>query len=132
MTEEIRYTKFLNTYDPVSVSWDYQGRTVQVDFPSVISALRSDKLNCVVIEIYEEGKLNFYALTGDLVSSEALPYLQGYQFRGINKNKESKTGISILFNPVDDSVGNKWRDIEQYELTDKPGFRLGRSLGIYR
>jgi hypothetical protein len=132
MTLDLKYTKYVNKYDPVSVSWSHEGKAIDIDFMHTISALFSDKLKCVVVEIYDEGIINFYSLSGVLVSSEPLPHIQGYQFRGMNRNSGSKTGIAFLFNPVDESVGNEWRDIEQYELTDKPKCRLGKKLGIFR
>ena len=128
----IQYTKFINQYDPVAVSWNNKGDVVLLEFSVVITALYSEILKQVVVELYEDNKINFYDSDGVLTSSEIIPRLDGYQFRGINKNLNSKTGISLLFNPVSDSVGNEWRDVEQYELDFKAKNFLGKKLGIYR
>lgn len=129
---DIEYTKHVNTYDPVSVAWQHESKKYELDFDEPISALYSEPMEQVIVEVYGENKLNFYSLNGELVFSEKLPELSGYQFRGINKNLKSKTGISFLFHPSDEGMGNEWGDTEQYELLAKPGHRLGKKLGIYR
>lgn len=129
---DLEYKKYINTYDPVAVGWTHNKNSILIEFSEPISAIYSEKLDRVVVEIYAENKLSFYQLSGQLDFSIDLPNLECYQFRGIHKNFESKTGISFLFHPVADSVGNKWRDTEQYELDVKTSNFLGRRLGIYR
>ncbi|MCP5014684.1 MAG: hypothetical protein GY938_05295 [Ketobacter sp.] len=129
---KIKYTKHINTYDPVSISWEYQGKDVEIDFNTPITGVYSEPLSCVVVEVYSENLLNFYSLDGGLISSERLPELENYQFRGITKSIKSKTGVSFLFHPSNDQVGNKWGDTEQYELTNDKEHRLGQNIGIYR
>lgn len=129
---QLTYTKHINTYDPVAVSWQFGGKSVELEFKAPIEALFSNYLDAVVVEVYDENALNFYSLNGSLLSSEPLPAMAHYQFRGLNKSKESKTGIALLFHPADESVGNQWRDTEQFELTEKAVSRIGKRLGIYR
>ena len=44
---------------------------------------------------------------------------------------DSKTGVSLLFHPNTNEVGNKWGDTEQYELIMGDN-TLGKFLDIYR
>lgn len=132
MKMKIEYTKHINTYDPVAVSWAYDGKRIELTFETPIAALFSKPLNNVIVELYGANRLNFYELDGTLKASEYLPRLEHYQFRGLNRNKESRTGISFLFHPLDDSVGNQWRDTEQFEMTINSDNRVGKNLGIYR
>lgn len=129
---KIVYTKHINTYDPVAVAWDYDGKRIDLVFETPICALYSEPLKNVVVEIYGENSLNFYGLDGALLGSEPIPKVEHYQFRGLNKNIESETGISLLFHPLDDTVGNQWRDMEQYEMGKSERNRIGRKLGIFR
>ena len=128
----IEYKKFVNEYDPVSVGWNLAGKDILLEFSQPNTAVFSEKLGKVVVEIYDENKLNFYDANGTLEFSSFLPSLDNYQYRGINRNIESKTAISFLFHPVAQSVGNKWRDTEQYELDLQCINFLGKKLGIYR
>lgn len=128
----IEYKKHINTYDPIAVGWTHENKNVLLEFSELITAVFSAKLNRVIIALYSENKLFFYYLNGELELSARLPTIDLYQYRGINKNLESKTGVSFLFHPVADSVGNKWRDAEQYELDIKCSDFLGKKLGIYR
>ena len=128
----VEYKKFVNEYDPVCVGWKYAGKDVLLQFSQPITAVFSEKIGKVVVEIYSENKLNFYNINGKLECSNFLPTLENYQFRGINKSIESKTGISFLFHPISQSVGNKWRDTEQYEMDLECVYFLGKKLGIYR
>lgn len=129
---DIKYTKYGKQYDPIAFSWLYDGCTRELDFNYSISALYSEKIDSIVVEIYEENKLNFYSPKGELLSSESIPRKEDFQFRGINKNLKSKTGISFLFHPLKKSEKNKWGDTEQYEMLKPPNHRLGKFLNIYR
>jgi len=129
---KIEYVKHINTYDPVAVAWDCNGKRVELIFEVPISALYSEPLANVVVEIYGENKLNFYGLDGALQESEAIPTIEHYQFRGLNKSVESETGISLLFHPADETVGNQWRDTEQFEMGKNKKNRVGRNLGVFR
>jgi len=60
-----------------------------------------------------------------------IPEIDGYQYRGLNNNLKSKTGLSLLYFPVAENVGNEWRDLEQFELLEGKNL-LGKKLGIYR
>lgn len=129
---KLGYTKHINTYDPIAVSWIFDGKQIELCFDEPISAIFSEQLDNVVVELYQKGKLNFYSSTGELVSTEALPECKGYLFRGINRNTKSETGIAFLFYPIIESVSDKWKDTEQFELMKVLGQRLGPKLGIYR
>ncbi len=129
---KITYKKFINTYEPISVEWNFNGREVLLEFTESITAIFSEKINRVVVELFSENKISFYELSGELDLSGTLPNMENYQYRGINKSIQSKTGISFLFHPTDESVGNEWRDTEQYELDLKAPNFLGKKLGIYR
>jgi len=128
----IVYKKFINEYDPISVYWNHSGKDVLLEFPESITAIFSEKINRVVVELFSANNLHFYNLNGELDFSGSLPNMENYQYRGINKSIDSKTGISFLFHPIADSVGNEWRDTEQYELDLKSSNFLGKKLGIYR
>lgn len=132
MTMKIEYTKHINTYDPVAVAWNYDGKRIELAFETPISALYSESLKNVVVEIYGENRLNFYGVDGALQGSEPIPTVEHYQFRGLNKSIESETGISLLFHPLDETVGNQWRDTEQFEMGKSKQNRIGRKLGIFR
>lgn len=129
---QISYKNFVNTYDPVSVGWNYQGKDLLLEFPEPITAIYSEKIDRVVVELFSNKQLNFYKLSGELDFSASLPGMDNYQYRGLNKSIESQTGISFLFHPITEKVGNEWRDTEQYELNFNPQHLLGKRLGIYR
>ncbi|WP_444923240.1 hypothetical protein ACJJH9_14900 [Microbulbifer sp. DLAB2-AF] len=54
----------------------------------------------------------------------------GYQFRGLNKNKKSSTGVLLLYFPVEAGVGNQREDFEQFELLVACPY-LGGFIDIY-
>ncbi len=81
--------------------------------------------------MYEEGKIGIYTPSGKIEVEIVIPKMEGYQFKGINKNNESVSGVSLLFFPVALGKGNKWRGIEQYELKLEND-SLGKYLNIYR
>ncbi|WP_297533657.1 hypothetical protein [Thalassolituus sp.] len=129
---KITYPKYSDDYDPISVAWSYDESEVEIDFYKPISAVFSESMNKVVVEVFDDGVINFYDLNGILSNSFSIPELDGYKYRGINKNLKSKTGVSLLFYPVRKDVGSEWRDIEQYELVPVEETLLGSYLGIYR
>lgn len=114
-----------------SVSWSRDGNDVLLSFPFEINAIFSEKIERVIVEKYEVGKVGIYFLSGDMATEIDIPEMSGYQFRGINRNSESSSGASFLFFPTAPDKGNQWKDIEQYELclNDNP---LGKYLNIYR
>ncbi len=128
----IEYKKYINEYDPVSVGWVHEEKDVLLNFSEPITAVYSEPLDRVIVELFSENRLCFYNLAGALESSGSLPRLEHYQYRGIHKSIGSKSKVSFLFHPIDDSVGNKWRDTEQYELDIRCNNFLGKNLGIYR
>jgi hypothetical protein len=128
---KIDYEKFVN-HAPTAVTWDYGGKKVREEFPFPITAVYSDKLKQVIVELFPLRKLRFINLDGSVASEPDIPALPGYEYRGLNSNKQAKTGVALLFNPVDENVGNEWRDIEQYELVTRGASLVGKKLGIYR
>jgi len=129
MKLNLKKNDLTNEYN--EVSWIHNSENVSLSFPFEISALYSQTINRVIVEKYEIGKIAFYLLDGAIDCEVDIPSLEGYQFRGINKNNESKTGASLLFFPIEEDKGNQWRDIEQYELTTSNN-PLGKYLDIYR
>lgn len=118
-----------NQYD--AVHWENEGDKVRLEFPYEISAVYADKIKKVVVEKFEVDKIGFYKLSGELEFDADIPSMEGYKFRGIKKNLESKSGASLLFYPSELGKGNQWGDIEQYELVADSDC-LGKYLNIYR
>ncbi|WP_188150893.1 hypothetical protein [Teredinibacter waterburyi] len=114
-----------------AVRWENSGEEVRLEFPYEISAVYADKIKKVVVEKFEIDKIGFYKLSGELDFYADIPSMDGYKFRGIKKNLQSKTGASLLFYPTESGKGNQWGDIEQYELVADSNC-LGKYLNIYR
>lgn len=129
MNVELIRNRSTDEYD--TVQWECSGGGVRLSFPFEVNAIYASKISRVIVEKYEQGKVGFYQLDGALEFDSEIPKIEGYRFRGINKNSESKTGVSLLFYPSDPGKGNQWRDIEQYELVADLKC-LGRYLNIYR
>lgn len=129
---KLEYSKYTDDYDPISISWEIEGIARELKFDKTISAQFSEELNSIVVELYEDDKLNFYSLNGELLSSERIPKMDGYQFRGLNKSLKSRTGIALLFLPDAKESDLGLADIEQYEMLSTPNARVGGYLNIFR
>ena len=129
----IQYENYDDDYNPQAISWVFNEKKVSIDFPFAISAVFAEPIEKIIIEVYQENELHFYNLDGELAFKTEIPVKTGYKFKGLNKNKKSKSGISLLFHPREQSDGNTWDDTEQYELklNDNEDL-LGEKLGIYR
>lgn len=125
------YTKFVNEYDPISVTWEHNHNNILLEFSEPINAIYSEKIERVAVEILCK-HISFYKLNGNLDFSVPCPHMEKYQYRGLNKNNHSKTGISLLFHPTERPTGNEWQDIEQYEMEFNSRNLFGKYLGIYR
>jgi hypothetical protein len=130
---DIEYGNYVG-FDPTSVSWSHDGRRILLEFPFTVRAVYSGPLRRVVAELFQIRKLRFYDLDGSVDGERDIPELPGYQFWGLNPNSGSRSGIALLFQPVDEGVGNEWRDAEQYELVPESESQsmVGRRLGIFR
>jgi hypothetical protein len=128
---KIEYENYV-AHEPRAVSWVHDGKKVLQDFPLAITAVYSEPLQQVVVELFALGKLRFFNPDGSVASEKDIPALPGYEYRGLNRNSQSKTGIALLFNPVAENTGNESRDMEQYELLVKGPAVVGKKLGIYR
>jgi len=114
-----------------TLSWVYEGELIEINFSFDASAVFSKKLNLVFVEAYADMKVQLFKLNGEFVEKYKIATLEHYSFRGLNQNMDSKTGVSLLFHPDTNEVGNVWGDIEQYELI-KEDNTLGKYLDIYR
>jgi len=114
-----------------SVSWVYLDKKVCLNFDCEVYAVHASKIDRVVVEKCEDNKICFFKLNGEMDFESDIPCIEGYKYRGINKNIESKTGVSLLFYPVGQGKGNAWGDIEQYELIASSDC-LGGFIDIYR
>lgn len=129
---KIKYGDYDENFDPRSIAWEFEWKDYQLDFPFSVQALYSDSLNLVVVEAYQKNKLKFDSPEAQLVAECDIPCMDDFKYWGINKNKKSKTGGSLLYFPTSDKVGNEWGDIEQYELEYGAEIVLGKRIGIYR
>lgn len=114
------------------LEWDFNDKHIMLSFPFDADFLFSESTRTVVIELYEIGKLQVFDEEGVLSREFDIPKLPGYHFRGININKVSQSGITLLYCPTSDEVGNEWGDIEQYEFNLSGNDPLGKKLGIFR
>jgi hypothetical protein len=128
---DLKYERY-DGYSPIAVSWSHGGERIVREFPSPIWAVWAEPAGLVVVERQEVGKLQFYALDGSLAFERDIPDLPGYSYWGLNPSSCSKSGVALLFNPVDENVGNEWRDTEQYELLLDGENLVGQRLGIWR
>ena len=115
----------------VDLKWSINGEDKKLSFKYDISYKYSEKIKTLFVEIYEINKIKTFDSQARLQNEYEIPKLEGYQYRGININKNSKTGISLLYFPLSKNTGNQWKDLEQYELMDAKNI-LGEKLGIYR
>jgi len=129
---KINYSKYSDDYNPVAISWEYLGKTIELGFDEPICAIFSEKTRQVVVEIFSRKRLEFYSQEGFLDSSEETPSKEGFSYRGISKNKKTETGLVFLFHPEKGCEINEWGDTAQYELTSTVNDRLGDFVGIYR
>lgn len=111
--------------------WLYQGEKIILNFSSMARYIYVEEKKEVFVTVYASRTVYRYKLNGDLHEEYIIPEMNGYQYRGINRNFKSKLGISLLFFPVDEKSGNEWRDIEQYELLSGSN-PLGDFIDIYR
>ena len=114
-----------------TLSWTHEERLVEINFSFDASAVFSKKLNLVFVEAYADMEVQLFKLNGEYVEKYKIATLEHYSFRGLNQNMDSKTGVSLLFHPNTNEVGNKWGDTEQYELIMGDN-TLGKFLDIYR
>ncbi|WP_370981205.1 hypothetical protein [Agaribacterium sp. ZY112] len=112
-------------------SWIYENKEVTISFSVIARHVYVEDNESVFFSLYSEDEILRYSLSGELIESFNIPEKRGYQYRGINRNLKAKLGVSLLFCPVDDDVGNQWRDIEQYEL-ESESQPLGKYINIYR
>ncbi|WP_444919810.1 hypothetical protein ACJJID_12780 [Microbulbifer sp. CnH-101-G] len=113
------------------MSWDEGGRQVVLKFPTIARAIYSSTSKKVYVSEYIRSLIHVYSQSGELLDNFNIPKKNGCQFRGLNKNKKSSTGVSLLYFPVEAGVGNQWEDIEQFELLDACPY-LGGFIDIYR
>lgn len=114
-----------------TLSWTHEERLVEINFSFDASAVFSKKLNLVFVEAYVDMEVQLFKLNGEYVEKYKIATLEHYSFRGLNQNMDSKTGVSLLFHPNTNDVGNEWGDTEQYELIMGDN-TLGKFLDIYR
>jgi hypothetical protein len=114
-----------------SLDWVNQDKNVGIKLDFDAHAIYSEKLNEIAIENYQKKNILFYSELGKLIREIPLPCLEGHSSRGLNKNNESKSGISLIFFPTDESKKTKWDDMVQYELLLEKPF-VGKYLNIYR
>jgi hypothetical protein len=112
-------------------TWKNENGEVHISFPSDVICIYSSSINKVVAEIFEARTIQLIDISGKVTDEYKIPSMDGYQFRGINRNNKSKSGISLLFFPTEDKLKTEWNDIEQYEFltSENP---LGEKIGIYR
>ncbi len=119
-------------YEAKTVYWYFNNSKIALKFSVVISAVYSEKLTNVVVEVYQQNELQFYNLDGSLNFSRKIPQLAKHQFRGINPNLKSSSGVSFLYLPQQAADNNECVDMLQYEMTLDKDNLLGKKLGIYR
>ncbi|WP_028865910.1 hypothetical protein [Psychromonas aquimarina] len=114
-----------------TISWLCNEVKISKHFSSTARYIFVESDEVLFVAVYKERKIHAYNLEGSLIGSYSIPLKEGYQYRGINLNHKSKSGISLLYFPIEDGYGNKWGDIEQYEFicSETP---LGVFLNIYR
>ncbi len=127
----IEYENYTD-FEARTVYWYFNNSKIALKFSVVISAVYSEKLNNVVVEVYEQNELQFYNLDGSLHFTRKIPQLEKHQFRGINPNLKSGSGVSFLYQPQQVAGNNECIDMLQYEMTLDKDNLLGKKLGIYR
>ncbi|WP_219702730.1 hypothetical protein [Marinomonas lutimaris] len=114
-----------------TLSWVYEDRLIEKNFTFDASAVFSEVLSLVFVEAYRDSEVHLFRLNGDFLRKYKIATLENYDFRGLNKNIHSKTGVSLLYHPKSNDVGNEWGDTEQYEFRMEED-TLGEFLDIYR
>lgn len=112
-------------------TWQHSGEFVELELDYDASAVFSESMQLIFVEAFEKNKIFSFDLRGILKDSYDIPIKDGYNFRGLNKNNESSSGISLLYHPYRGDKGNEWNDTEQYEFILKDDI-LGPFLDIYR
>lgn len=95
-----------------TLSWDFESNGVVKRFEHDISFVNSSPLDKVVVSVYAEGKIYVIAHDGEIVDTFNIPQKEGYQYRGLNPNKKSISGVALIYVPMSDDVGNEWGDME--------------------
>jgi hypothetical protein len=113
------------------LTWQYDGMSVELELDYDAIGVFSESMQLIFIEAYEKKKIFSYNLNGTLSDSYNICAKKGYEFRGLNKNNKSATGISLLYHPNSRDTGNEWNDTEQYELVLEEN-TIGPFLDIYR
>lgn len=114
------------------LSWKVNAENISIKLLGDASAVYSELIDSIAVEIYSEKKIHLYDSLGNYLSEYPIVDKDGYQFRGLNRNKKSKSGIALLYHPLRAGLGNEWNDTEQYEfILDELG-PVGEKLDIYR
>jgi|SRR5690606_23533889 len=114
------------------LSWKVKAKSVSIRLPGDASAIYSEVIDRVVVEIYPDKKIYIYDSLGNYLCEYSIVDKEGYQFRGLNRNKKSKSGIALLYHPLRAGLGNEWNDTEQYEFILDELRPVGKKLDIYR
>jgi len=125
------FEKQNNRVVATSLNWVNQDENIEIKLDFDAHAVCSQKLNEIVIENYQGKSILFYSYSGELLRQIPLPSLDGHQFRGLNNSNDSKSGVSLIFLPTDESKKTKWNDMVQHELIIKEPY-IGKYLNIYR
>ena len=113
------------------LSWVFEGEKITLKFSTIARAVYSNTSKKVYVSEYIQSAIYTYSENGELLKKITIPEKKGYRFRGLSCNNKSDTGISLLYVPVEEGVGNEWGDIEQYELLDTDP-DVGEFIDIYR
>lgn len=115
----------------MSLYWSFGDKKVAIYFSSLVGYVYSKKTGKIYVSEYGKSSIYFYSKDGSLLKTIKIPQKNGFQYRGLNRNEKSPSGVSLLYFPVNDEVGNKWGDIEQYELLEANPY-VGGFINIYR
>lgn len=112
--------------------WSTGDSDFEVKFPTPVRATFDPKSNRIYVSDPLRNRIILLnASNGVEQRIVPIPDIRGYQYRGLNLNTKSSSGIAVLYFPIDEDKGNEWRDIEQYEFLPE-GTKPGRFLDIYR
>ena len=113
------------------LAWQHNGRTVELALDYDASAIYSEPMQLIFVEAFEQKKIFSYDLNANPKDFYNIPEKDGYEFRGLNKNVKSSSGVSLLYHPFRNDNGNQWNDTEQYEFVTDDNV-IGKFLDIFR
>jgi len=122
-----RKENFLIVYE--KISWNYLGDTYFLEFDNHVNVFDIDSISSFLINNEDDVFLVPYDNSDRVdVDTDLGSHMQ---FRYVKTSAQSKSGLSLVYYPLNSIDRNKWGDMVQYEL-DLTNKSVGKYISIVR